>query len=402
MPRLVIYPRTPLARELQLKPGENFIGRAFANDLRLEDASVSGSHCQIIVNGASATIRDLGSTNGTYLDRVQVREAALLPGQTLHLGGVEVLFKADSGTQPIGRVSGAGASPLPPSQSRSAVAASVAAPAIAAAAPSSAFAPIGQLASVPGVPPLSAAATASATAPTTFLSRADIPPPRPSPGLRPAALAAQQPDPAPAVPVAAPVPGAAGAGVVFEAPAGKTACKFHPKTAGNWLCQKCSELYCSVCVSPRPLAAETGFFCRKCGTQCVAVKPNFVPPREKVITEYSDAAVLMRSIAFGSGAAVGMAALWILLAWSTHVQVPYLACWATGGACGYAVKIGCQDRPSIVFSLIAVFSSLFGILIGIVGSTFAMGMLYLGSVVYLAIGIVAAIFTAWKVGGGDF
>jgi len=123
MPRLIIYPRTPLARELQLKPGENFIGRGFANDLRLEDASVSGSHCQIIVNGGTVIIRDLGSTNGTYLDRVQVKEAALRPGQTLHLGGVEVLFKSDSGTQPIGRVSGAGAFPPLPSPSRSAGAA---------------------------------------------------------------------------------------------------------------------------------------------------------------------------------------------------------------------------------------------------------------------------------------
>jgi hypothetical protein len=391
MPRLVIYPRTPLARELQLKPGENLIGRAFANDLRLEDASVSGSHCQIIVNGGSATIRDLGSTNGTFLERVQIREAALLPGQTLHLGGVEVLFKADSGTQPIGRVSSGVASSIPSSPPRNGA---------PITATSSAFAPIGQLASVPGVPPLSAAATASATAPTAFLSRADIPPPRPSPGLRPAALAPEPPQPADVA--ASPAPGpVVSTGQVFEAPPGKTACKFHPKTGGNWLCQKCTELYCSLCVSPRPMGKETGFFCRKCGTQCVPVKPNFVAPKEKVITEYSDAAVLMRSIGFGAGAAVGVAVIWILLA-LIPFQAPYVECWIMGAACGYAVKVGCQDRPSIVFSLIAVFSSIFGILVAMVGSTLASGTLVLGGLIYLVVGILGAMFTAWRIGGGDF
>jgi len=95
MPRLVVNPGSPAAWEIQLKPGDNFIGRGFSNDFKLTDPSVSGSHCQISVSDGTAVIRDLGSTNGTFVNRAPVQEAALKAGQTVHLGGVEMVFYAD-------------------------------------------------------------------------------------------------------------------------------------------------------------------------------------------------------------------------------------------------------------------------------------------------------------------
>ncbi|MDB6122439.1 MAG: domain containing protein, partial [Pedosphaera sp.] len=59
MPRLVINPGTPQARELPLKPGVNYVGRGFANDLKIEDGSVSTSHCQIMVDGNQVIVKDL-------------------------------------------------------------------------------------------------------------------------------------------------------------------------------------------------------------------------------------------------------------------------------------------------------------------------------------------------------
>ncbi len=93
MARLVVNPGTPSAWEIELKPGTNLLGRGFANDFKIDDPSVSGSHCQIIVQGDSAFIKDLGSTNGTFVDRAPVREAELQAGQIVHLGGVEMLFQ---------------------------------------------------------------------------------------------------------------------------------------------------------------------------------------------------------------------------------------------------------------------------------------------------------------------
>src|SRR5215471_5185256 len=96
MAKLVVNPGSSAAWEIELKPGPNFLGRGFANDFKIDDPSVSGSHCQIIVDQSNILIKDLGSTNGTYINRSQVREAALLPGQTIHLGGVELFFQPDT------------------------------------------------------------------------------------------------------------------------------------------------------------------------------------------------------------------------------------------------------------------------------------------------------------------
>jgi hypothetical protein len=96
MPRLIVNPGSPAAWEIQLKPGTNLLGRGFANDFRIEDPSVSGSHCQITVNGNSAVIKDLGSTNGVYVNRSPVQEAALQEGYSVHVGGVEMAFTADA------------------------------------------------------------------------------------------------------------------------------------------------------------------------------------------------------------------------------------------------------------------------------------------------------------------
>src|SRR5258707_5340589 len=90
MPRLVVNQGSPGAWEIELKAGANSLGRGFANDFKINDPSVSGSHCQITVASEGATIKDLGSTNGTYVNRARVEQAPLHPGQTVHLGGVEM------------------------------------------------------------------------------------------------------------------------------------------------------------------------------------------------------------------------------------------------------------------------------------------------------------------------
>jgi hypothetical protein len=81
---------------LALKTGVNSLGRAATNDLQIEDPSVSSAHCQILVDGSQVTIRDLGSTNGTFLEDQLVAEATVRPGQRLRLGTVELRFE----TQP--------------------------------------------------------------------------------------------------------------------------------------------------------------------------------------------------------------------------------------------------------------------------------------------------------------
>ncbi len=96
MARLVVNPGSPTAWEIELKPGANTIGRGFSNDFKIPDPSVSGSHCQITIDNGNATIKDLGSTNGTFVNRAPVSETPLQAGQTVHLGSVEMRFDSDA------------------------------------------------------------------------------------------------------------------------------------------------------------------------------------------------------------------------------------------------------------------------------------------------------------------
>lgn len=93
MARLLIQPGSAQAREFELKPGTNSVGRRADNTLTLEDPSVSGAHCEFVLEGGKVMLRDLGSTNGTFVNRQRVREIGLESGQTIHLGGLEMLFE---------------------------------------------------------------------------------------------------------------------------------------------------------------------------------------------------------------------------------------------------------------------------------------------------------------------
>jgi hypothetical protein len=91
MARLLVEESPQVLREIPLKPGLNRVGRAEDNDLQINDDSVSGHHCEIELNEGVITVRDLGSTNGTFLDGQPIQEAVLQPGQVLRLGMVRMV-----------------------------------------------------------------------------------------------------------------------------------------------------------------------------------------------------------------------------------------------------------------------------------------------------------------------
>jgi two-component system, NtrC family, response regulator GlrR len=72
--------------------GRCAIGTHEANDLRLTDTKVSRFHCEVIVDGPEARIRDLGSRNGTAVDGVRVNDAFLRSGSIIKLGGDTLRF----------------------------------------------------------------------------------------------------------------------------------------------------------------------------------------------------------------------------------------------------------------------------------------------------------------------
>ena len=65
------------------------VGRSEKCDIRFEDVGVSRRHCEIVVAFPRLTVRDLDSTNGTYIDGRDIRDdgiVSLAAGQRLGIG----------------------------------------------------------------------------------------------------------------------------------------------------------------------------------------------------------------------------------------------------------------------------------------------------------------------------
>lgn len=85
---------------LELVPGLNRLGRNPTNDLRVHDATVSSFHCELTVTNNSVIVRDLGSTNGTFIDGQPVSESPARIGQTLQFGQAEYRLDRRPAQQP--------------------------------------------------------------------------------------------------------------------------------------------------------------------------------------------------------------------------------------------------------------------------------------------------------------
>jgi hypothetical protein len=79
---------------INLRPGINTLGRAEGNHHVIPHSSVSSRHCEIVVGDGTISVRDLGSTNGTFVDDKPIREANLTHGQRLKLGSTEFVVEA--------------------------------------------------------------------------------------------------------------------------------------------------------------------------------------------------------------------------------------------------------------------------------------------------------------------
>ena len=69
------------------------LGRGTDADIRVEDPGVSRKHCEIVV-GTPALVRDLNSTNGTFLDGQRITESALADGAVVKIGGTSLVYRS--------------------------------------------------------------------------------------------------------------------------------------------------------------------------------------------------------------------------------------------------------------------------------------------------------------------
>lgn len=92
MARLIVK-TAGLERQIELKLGSNIIGRSPDCDFPLTHPTISTLHCELVLNDSGVALRDLESTNGTFVDGHRIREVMLTPGHNLRLGDVELFVE---------------------------------------------------------------------------------------------------------------------------------------------------------------------------------------------------------------------------------------------------------------------------------------------------------------------
>src|SRR5215213_9045285 len=91
-PRLVAIAGPRSGEVLPVSAPELTIGRDPSNGLCLADLSLSRRHCAITLDGPAARIRDLRSSNGTFVNGMQISDHLLRDGDRIQLGESLFLF----------------------------------------------------------------------------------------------------------------------------------------------------------------------------------------------------------------------------------------------------------------------------------------------------------------------
>jgi pSer/pThr/pTyr-binding forkhead associated (FHA) protein len=67
-------------------------GRHPESDIFLDDVTVSRRHAEFYRQGETFTVRDVGSLNGTYVNRERIEESGLNPGDEVQVGKFRLVF----------------------------------------------------------------------------------------------------------------------------------------------------------------------------------------------------------------------------------------------------------------------------------------------------------------------
>jgi hypothetical protein len=90
---LLVVKRGPNAGSRFLLDSElTTAGRHPESDIFLDDVTVSRRHAEFYRHGDRFTVRDVGSLNGTYVNRERIEEAALSGGDEVQVGKFRLVF----------------------------------------------------------------------------------------------------------------------------------------------------------------------------------------------------------------------------------------------------------------------------------------------------------------------
>lgn len=84
--KLTVVSGPSTGQEYSVKDGENSVGRSDGNDIVLSSSKVSKKHCVLVVSNSSVTVKDTGSSNGTFVNGVLSKNQKIGPGDRVSVG----------------------------------------------------------------------------------------------------------------------------------------------------------------------------------------------------------------------------------------------------------------------------------------------------------------------------
>lgn len=99
--KLVMFKGNGQRKDFPIINPTTVIGRGENCDLRVPLLNVSRRHCELSIGSADVKVKDLASSNGTYVNNSRVNELALSPGDRLAIGPVVFTLQIDGQPEQI-------------------------------------------------------------------------------------------------------------------------------------------------------------------------------------------------------------------------------------------------------------------------------------------------------------
>jgi len=92
---LVLVQSDGRQNEVELKKPIQVIGRQTDCQIRIPSAGISRHHCEVSLAEGKIGIRDLGSSNGTFVNRRRITQAELAAGDLIAIGDMVFVVRVD-------------------------------------------------------------------------------------------------------------------------------------------------------------------------------------------------------------------------------------------------------------------------------------------------------------------
>ncbi len=94
MALLILKSGSKVVREIPMLRTIMTVGRLPANDVVIDDPTISGYHARLLFEDGQYFVHDLNSLNGTFVGSARVRRTSIKDGDEIRIGRQCLVFKA--------------------------------------------------------------------------------------------------------------------------------------------------------------------------------------------------------------------------------------------------------------------------------------------------------------------